>query len=564
MACAALLLGMSIQMLAVISRKSITNDEIVHIPAGYYHLVVGNYQLNNEHPPLVKMWAAIPLLFIQPIESKRTADEIQANSGEVTWSFHSRFWTENRNQFELICFWTRFMMIISTVGLGILIFCFARELFGEVVAVLAVAMFTLEPTLLAHGGIVHTDIPAASMYLLFFFALLKYFKTRTLRSALWLGLISGVALLTKFSMIVLFPILTCIAVGGIVFAPRFDLTRKTAVLHAGLVLCLVLLVINTAYRFQSPPLEPGDVKWLQLTAPKGFDRWMTLIQVGSKVVPTYYIFGQFNVMVHNRDGHPASLLGQYRMKGWWYYFPVAFALKTTIPFLLLAIAGIVWALYRLLMNKDNRFVWLLIPLSIYMALSMSGHINIGVRHFLPAYPFLLIGAAVFLERLLRVRRLKYLSAAAMFVLFTWMTVEVVRTFPNFIPYMNQLAVGEPKWWYLSDSNIEWGEDAKELAAYLHARGETEVSGAVAAAWTNLTPYGITYHEIFPRPGVTVPKTRYVAIGAGFLNGSTVPVMGDENGKLMTEERRVNYLDAYRHLQPEAIIGNSVYVYRVKE
>jgi hypothetical protein len=41
-------------MLAAISHKSITNDEMVHIPAGYYHLVVGNYQLNNEHPPLAE------------------------------------------------------------------------------------------------------------------------------------------------------------------------------------------------------------------------------------------------------------------------------------------------------------------------------------------------------------------------------------------------------------------------------------------------------------------------------------------------------------------------------
>ena len=75
-------------MITVLSRKSITNDEIPHIPAGYYHLVVGNYQLNNEHPPLVKKRAAIPLLFIQPIESTAGPEEAQATSGEVMWSFH--------------------------------------------------------------------------------------------------------------------------------------------------------------------------------------------------------------------------------------------------------------------------------------------------------------------------------------------------------------------------------------------------------------------------------------------------------------------------------------------
>lgn len=66
--CACLLLLMAINLFAAISRKSITNDEIVHIPAGYYHLVAGDFHLNNEHPPLIKMWAVLPLLFIQPEE----------------------------------------------------------------------------------------------------------------------------------------------------------------------------------------------------------------------------------------------------------------------------------------------------------------------------------------------------------------------------------------------------------------------------------------------------------------------------------------------------------------
>src|SRR6266566_2207797 len=77
--CAALLLLMAANLLASISRKSITNDEIVHIPAGYYHLVAGQFQLNNEHPPLVKMWAALPLLLIQPNEAPPTAAEQQGN-----------------------------------------------------------------------------------------------------------------------------------------------------------------------------------------------------------------------------------------------------------------------------------------------------------------------------------------------------------------------------------------------------------------------------------------------------------------------------------------------------
>jgi hypothetical protein len=280
------------------------------------------------------------------------------------------------------------------------------------------------------------------------------------------------------------------------------------------------------------------------------------------VLPTYYLFGQFNVLIHNRGGHSAGLLGEYRSKGWWYYFPVAFALKTTIPFLLVAVGGLLWGLYQALIRRDNRFLWLLIPVAIYASLAMSANINIGVRHFLPAYPFLIIGAAVLLERLLTIKRARVVTIAVAAVLLMWMSVEMARTYPNYIPYMNQLAVGKPHWWYLSDSNVEWGDDVKELASYLRARGETEVRGAVAGAWTTLDLYGIKYHEM-QRPSSKIPETRYIAIGTGFLNGSTIGVSSDENGKALTQEQRVNSLDLYRHLQPEAIIGNTIYVYRVK-
>jgi hypothetical protein len=562
--CAGLLLLMVANMLAANSRKGITNDEIVHIPSGYYHLVAGDFQLNNEHPPLIKMWAALPLLFIQPNESPPTAEEKQGVFGTLTWSYEDRFWQYNRPAFETILFSTRVMMIVLALALGILIFAFARSLFGPRAGVIAVALYTLEPTVLAHGRLVHTDLPSAFAFLLFFFVLRIYLKAKTTRNALLLGLASGVALLTKFSMIVLLPVLACLAVGGIVFAPRLGLTRKRLLLHAGIVLCLVLLMINAAYRFQRPPIVRGDVQWVQARSPQTFDRWMTFFRVGSKVVPTYYLFGQYNVVIHNRDGHAASLLGQYSNQGWWYYFPVAFALKTSLPFLMITLAALAWALWRLWRKKDTRMLWLLIPIGVYSALSMTGHINIGIRHFLPVYPFLFTAAGALLDSLLGLRNARRLGLAMAVVSLVWISAEAFRAYPDYIPYMNQLASAHPHWWYLSDSNVEWGDDGRALAEYLHARGETEVVGALSGGWGSLGQYDITYHEILLHTGKPIPNTRYVAIGASFLNGSTVYVTPDENGKIISEEQRVNYFAAYRARQPEAVFGGSIYLFRERE
>lgn len=558
-----LLLLMAVNMFAAISHKGITNDEIVHIPAGYYHLVAGDYQLNNEHPPLIKMWAALPLLLIQPQEAPPTEAEKQGVFNGLTWSYEHRFWQANIAQFGRILFWTRAMMIVLTVGLGVLIFSFARALFGPRAGVIAVALYTLEPTVLAHGRLVHTDLPAAFAFLLFFFVLRIYLKARTTRTALLLGLATGLALLTKFSMIVLLPVLAGLALLGLLFASRLKENRRRILLHAGIVVCLVWVMVNAAYRFQGPDVVPGDVQWVQARSPDAFNGWMTFFNLGSRIAPTYYLFGQYNVMLHNRDGHATSLLGRYGTQGWWYYFPVAFALKTSLPFLIITLAALAWVLWRLIRKRDQRMLWLLVPIAIYAALSMSSHINIGIRHFLPVFPFLFIAGGALLERLLRVRYPRHLAIALLAISFGWMSVEALRAYPNYLSYMNQLASSHPHWWYLSDSNVEWGEDNAALAEYLHARGETEVAGALSGGWGSLLEQGITYHEIFPKPGVKVPDTRYVAIGASFLNGSTVYIGADENGKTISDEQRVNYLAAYRTRQPEAILGNTIYVFRMR-
>ena len=608
--CGALLLLMAVNLCASISRKSITNDEIVHIPAGYYHLVAGDFQLNNEHPPLVKMWAALPLLIVQPDEPPAPKTEAE-NFMERTWGFHERFWHANQARFQTVTFWPRVMMIPITLALGVLIFAFARKLFGETAGLIAVALYVLEPTVLAHGRVVHTDVPAALAYLLFFFALYKYSRAGTSDTgpviagtagvspassnasipdsskplshdnvafhesgrdargpsnhgpsygqALLLGLVCGVALLTKFSMLIVLPVLAVYFLSQLITYRRDRQRRMQILIHSALVVGVVLLLVNAAYYFQHPALEASDVRWVQMKSPAVSVLITSGIRVLSKVVPTYYLFGVYNIELHNYYGHATSLLGQYSDLGWWYYFPVAFALKTTIPFLLLAIVGLGWSLWRFV-KRDWRFLWLLLPVGIYLAISLTSHINIGIRHFLPVYPFLFIAGGALLAQLLQVRRT--VGIAVLIVLFGWMGFEAIRTFPNYTPYMNQLASRHPRWYYLSDSNVEWGDDVGELAAYLKARGETKVRAALSGGWSTLGRYGVDYLDMVSLPPDKTPETRYVAIGASFLNGSLIP--GDENVIGRRYFERTNLFARYRNRKPEAVFGGSIYLFRERE
>ena len=129
--------------------------------------------------------------------------------------------------------------------------------------------------------------------------------------------------------------------------------------------------------------------------------------------------------------------------------------------------------------------------------------------------------------------------------------------------MNQLASSHPHWWYLSDSNVEWGDDAKGLASYLRARGETRVRTAFLSDFFMLRRFGVEPISLISPAEGEPEHTRYAAIGASFLNGSTTPQYF-LRGKWPTDAQRVNYFEEFRTRSPEVIIGNSIYVYRMED
>ena len=169
-------------------------------------------------------------------------------------------------------------------------------------------------------------------------------------------------------------------------------------------------------------------------------------------------------------------------------------------------------------------------------------------------------AGAVLDRLVRAQRLRPAGALVAGGLLLWSGIDSIRAYPNHMSYMNELTAGRPTWWLLSDSNVEWGDDVKELAEWLHARGETQVRAALLLGGEfTLETYGVHYVSLIRPDDAPVPKTRYVALGASYLNGSTVP--SRLHGKVGTYPQFVNFFDAYRTEPPETVIGGSIYVYR---
>ena len=555
--CAGLLVLMAINLLGAMSRKSLTNDEFYNIPAGYYNLAARDFAINNVHPPLIRIIAAAPLFPLHLNTPPRQPSDNAIRGGHETFS---AFWFANLSRLDEIAFWSRVPMVALTLLLGVVIFVFARKLFGPRAALFAVLLFNLEPTVLAHGRIVQTDVPAALAYAFFCLALFRFAEEPTTARTLIAGLACAFSLLTKSSLIVTVPMFAFVAALLFWRAPRQNQNRFSLALRIGGAMLIAILVINATYFFQRLPLEAGDTHWLAAEFPSRFSVIMNAMAAFSAIVPPYFLFVFCVVSGINHEGWPASLLGVYSRTGWWYYFPVAFALKTTIPFLLISLGSVSWSSWKVFAKKKTAFLWLIVPAAIYAALTMSSNINIGIRHFLPVFPFLFILGGALLDHLLKSRFRKTASIIVV-VLIGVMTIEAVRVYPNQMNYLNQLAWSHPHYYYLSDSNVEWGEDTGELARYLRAHDETKVRAALLGGWITLARYGVEYVDA-TRGNQEISRTRYIAIGASFLNGSTVPEsLTNSDGSSLTEEQRTNFFAVYRGRSPEAVFGNSIYLYR---
>ena len=558
--CAALLSAMTLQMFAAVSRKSITVDEIVLIPAAYYHWAAGNCQLVHEHPPLAKLVAGWPLLLVQPDEAKPETFGVAANSPAGKWKYEESFWEGNFALFDSLSFWGRLPMLLLSVATGVLLFLFARDLFGPRAALFAVALFSIEPTVLAHGRVVQTDMAASFGYLLVFHTLNRYLRAPSKRRALLLGLAGGVACTAKFSMLLVAPVVGVVFLAMLWRARRDRQSQKTVAAHAALVALAAVLFVNATYFFNHRAIDAEDTLWAKGAFPSTYETVLKTADALSYVLPTDFVLGVFWQVWHNGDGHNAGLLGMYSRTGWWYYFPVAFALKTTLPFLLLSLAALAWCAFECWRRRDARFLFVLAPFAVYALFVLMSHIDIGVRYLLPAYMFLFVACGAMLERMARSMKAKRAGLVLTVALTGWMCFEAVRAFPNHISYMNQLASARPHWWYLSDSNVEWGDDVRALAAYLRERGETSVRGGFLGGFIVLHHYGVGYDDALAPHAEDSTRPRYTAVGASFLNGSTVPFY-ERDGRTVTEEERVNTFDEYRRRTPEKIFGGSIYLFR---
>jgi hypothetical protein len=570
--------------LSLLDRRSMMVDDTMHIPSGYSYLKTHDFRLNEEHPPFIKVLSAIGLEHVQPelpLDSEGwTKAEQPGDPDDGTNTFCGDFFHRNADKFEQIIYWARLPMIIIPILLGIAVWVFTRNLFGDATAVLAVFFLLSEPNTIANSTFVQNDLAAALAVFCFVIALRYYLQKPTFFRAALLGLSIAFGLLTKHSLAVLVPVTIVLLAGHAVWR-RFKF-KEHLCRHLGfalLILACGYFVFIAGYGFDVSYIDDDEAafisEWLKITGDWS-DTFQDFIVHLPIMLPKYYLYGMDLVMNDVQNGRPAFLLGKVSQTGWWYYFPVAFVLKTTIPFLLLTISGITWTVWSAVKRRWLDGLYLVVPPLAYFGLSMTSHLDIGVRHVMPVFPFFAVMGAAAVNAFLNSEKLKSGQLSKIFAgaLAVAMLFIAIMTFPDYTTYFSPLAGGSSNGWrLLSDSNVETGQDVNTLAAFLKSRGETEVEGLFVGSGY-IEYYGVDNCEIPCAPDQSDDdatddndvdkdedqnvrsdepqlKPNYIAIGAFYL----------EEIDLTPQQKAV--IDQYRSTQPEAVIGNAIFVFRRK-
>lgn len=545
--------------------KSSTFDECAHLPAAYTHLVLRDFRLTPDHPPLAKLVAATPLLFMDV----RMRPDDEAWRLRRQWEFGKRF-LYRWNDADRLFFRTRAAMATLACVLAAGVFLWTRRHWGLAAASLALLLCVLSPDVLAHGQIVSTDLGAA----LFVFLAVAAFERATERATwgrvLAAGAALGAALATKYSALVLLPVLAALAAGSVFWREpmRMALARVRAatpepgdrrgrVLDVLVVLATMVLVawfvIWAAYLFQpsfsADPEVNASFEWERVRPDNPFFAEPVLLARRLSLLPDPYLFGFFRFVKHS-EARPSFLMGERSDAGHWYYFPATFALKTPIGLMVLLALAAATRRRHAVSARVECFLWL--PVAIYLALTLTRGLNIGHRHLLPIYPFLFVAAG----RCATLVRGWTPWSAVVVAAAAWYAVSVARVHPHYLAYFNEPAGGPANGYrLLADSNLDWGQDLKGLPDWLRANG---VERAKLSYFGTADPeyYRVPVDLL---PGYMLPRPRQEI--REVKPGDVVAVSATNLAEIYVEPDVRPLMSLLRARKPIGQVGYSILVYR---
>jgi len=512
-----------------IGTQSFTFDEPVHIVTGQEMWRYSRIQDWNDHPPLQRLLCTLPL-----VSSKWQVD-VQGHFPEfLALGFHpSPQEMADRG---------RAVSVVLGIILALVLWTTARRLFSEDAANLALGLFAFSPALIAHYSLITTDGIGVLMIFATAVQLLRWRHNPTRVQTVLLGAVMGLLLLAKFYT----PPMFLVALGwvlvlkpeGVAFHPRRWNWRAAAAVCA-----LAFLVLWAGYFFHVSRLTMRDGRFIATFPNRApiIKNMRTPVNFSIPIPAGEYLEGLRNVAFHNHRGHQSFFLGTASLKGGWkLYYPTVMLLKWPTAVVLMFLIFLVLAASRRIRVPRDLLIMASFP-AVYFVFAIFSHIDIGDRHILPMYPFVLLfvaGGAWQLTRRSRAALLLVLLAVAL------NAADALRYAPDYLSYFTPFVPPSQSYKLLSDSNLDWGQGLLALRGYQAAHPQEKI-------------YLAYFGSVDPAAyGLRVEKLE----GNQRVSGATVVISATQ----LTGQMLENF-DAYHWVlrYPQtAILNHSLHVFRI--
>ncbi|QDU38341.1 hypothetical protein Mal4_26680 [Maioricimonas rarisocia] len=536
-------------------------DEVGHIPAGLSHWHTGRFDLYRVNPPLIRMVATAPLIFRDvgvewrwnpPYEFDRPEwdlgrDMIEANGpGYMTLLRAARLACL---PFALLALW--------------IIWRWSRELFGEAGGMLSVTVWAFSPLVLTNAQLMTPDAGAAALGLAACYAFRRWLLRRTLGRAFLAGVVLGLVELTKFTWVILVAVwpLQWLLHRWIV---RPSVPWRTDAGHLAIIMLVALYVINTGYGFEGTLKPLGDYQFYSdaLAGERdGEDRFeapgnrfaQTPLAAIPVPLPVNVLLGIDRQKLDFEFDFPSYLRGEWRRKGWWYYYSYGLLVKEPVGFLLLGLlaAGSVLTLGITRNGLAEAVALLTAPLALFVFVSLQTGFNHHLRYVLPSVAFVAVAIGVCCARPQRHPRL----AAAGWVLAAAGVLASLAEFPHTHSFFNMLAGGPLNGHrHLLNSNIDWGQDILLLEKWARENPDRPLDGVV-----HTLPDVLNSRALVDLPKEGIPR---LLTGTGPLPDDGGPAPGRYAIGVIPLYREDSEYAWLRELEPVEMVARTIRIYEV--